>query len=177
MATFEEAIPHILKHEGGFVNHPADPGGATNWGISLRFLKGRGMIGDYDGDGDVDIDDIRIMTEENAKTLYRVHFWEPNGYERIEVQDIANKVFDLSVNMGPVRAVKILQESLRDCRRDLKVDGVFGPKTLASTNGANPSMLLGAMRANQRHYYESLIRQNGKLAAFRKGWLRRAVAI
>jgi len=177
MATFEEAIPHILKHEGGFVNHPADPGGATNWGISLRFLKTQGLLGDYDCDGDVDIDDIRIMTEEAAKYVYLTHFWDPNGYDRIEVQDIANKVFDMSVNMGPSRAVKILQESLRDCRQDLKVDGAFGPKTLAATNNANPSMLLGAMRANQRHYYEGLIRANGKLAAFRKGWLRRAVAI
>ena len=177
MATFEEAIPLILKHEGGFVNHPADPGGATNWGVSLRFLKSKGLIGDYDGDGDVDIDDIRIMTETHAKKIYRTYFWDPNGYDRIDMQDIANKAFDMSVNMGPRRAVKILQESLRDCRRDLKIDGAFGPKTLAATNGANPSMLLGAMRANQRHFYEGLIRNNEELAVFRTGWLRRAVSI
>ena len=58
MGCFSKAITVILKHEGGFSNHSSDPGGATNYGISLRWLKSEGLYGDLDDDGDVDIDDI-----------------------------------------------------------------------------------------------------------------------
>jgi lysozyme family protein len=73
MAVFETAIDVVLRHEGGFVNNVHDSGGATNFGISLRFLRDYPGDGDFDGDGDVDIDDIRKMTLTDAKRVYRKH--------------------------------------------------------------------------------------------------------
>ena len=143
MSTFDLAIPTILAHEGGFVDDPDDPGGATNWGISLRYYRkldwpnidvdvmGLGD-GDLDGDGDVDVDDIKVMTRYQALAIYNSQWWVRYKYYLINPQVIATKVFDLSVNMGAGRAHRLLQQALRAVGREVEVDGVVGPKTRAA---------------------------------------------
>src|SRR6266481_707309 len=104
MSTFELAIPVILRHEGHFVNNPADPGGATNFGVSLRWLKSQGLAGDINNDGDIDIDDIKILTPAIAGEFYRTKWWNAYQYGNLVAQAVGTKVFDMSVNMGPPRA-------------------------------------------------------------------------
>lgn len=183
MSTFEKAIPQILLHEGGYVNHPSDPGGATNWGISLRFLQGvPAVYGDVDNDGDVDAQDIRNMTVDEAKLIYKTFWWDKYRYGLIWDQTVATKVFDLSVNMGAVRAHKLLQMALNKAfSLNLTVDGVLGNASMASINavadGNQEQMLLTAYSNEAWGFYQRLITGNPKFKAFEKGWKNRAFSL
>ena len=172
MSRFDDAFPVILAHEGGYVDDPADPGGATHYGISLRFLRREGL--DLNMDGDVDGDDVRGMTKTAAMALYREFFWEQNGYSRIVDSQVATKVFDLCVNMGAPRAHRLLQKALNACKYTLEVDGVFGPKTLLATNQAEARELLLALCSEAADYYRVLVELKPQLGRFLNGWLKRA---
>lgn len=182
MSTFERAIPHILKHEGGWVNHPNDPGGATNFGVSLRFLADYPNVGDFDGDGDVDAQDIKNMTVEQAMMIYKMFWWDKFGYGRINDQTIATKVLDLSVNMGSVRAHKLLQAALNKAfSLRLTVDGILGNASISTINAAmdgdQEQTLLTAYCDEAWGFYQRLIAGNPKFKVFEKGWRNRAYAI
>ena len=181
MSSFENAIPVLLQHEGGFVNHPSDPGGATNYGISLRFLANHPEIGDFDGDGDVDVQDIANMTVEDACNVYRQFWWDKYRYYLINDQTIATKVFDMSVNMGASRAHRILQASLnKTFGLQLDVDGIIGNATLGVVNACQDDVeqaLLTTICNEQYGFYERLIQNDPSLAVFRNGWRNRAFSI
>ena len=172
MASFDLAIPHVLRHEGGWVDDPVDPGGATNYGISLRFAQQEGL--DFDGDGDVDADDVRGLTQAQAGEIYRERFWDRYGYEQITDQRIAAKVFDACVNTGPVRAHRFLQRALCAVGRAVEVDGSAGPKTIAATNEADSDRLMVELIREQANFYRTLAELKPRLAKFLKGWMRRA---
>jgi lysozyme family protein len=178
---FDDAILITLKHEGGFVNDPVDPGGATNWGMSIRYLKGRGDLdgdgrldGDIDGDGDIDVNDVRKMTMEQAIDLYYTGFWLKYGYDAIDDFDIAAKIFDMTVNMGSIQAGKLTQRALNRLGQNLVVDGKLGAKSFAAINYEDPEMLLAELRQQQANFYLNLIRRNPSFAKYKRGWLRRA---
>lgn len=176
MAKCDDALPTVLANEGGFVNHPDDPGGATNYGVSLRFLRGMGVdFGDLDGDGDVDVDDVRRMTAAKAAACYRLVFWDSLGLDRLSNQAVATKLFDLSINMGKVRAVRLFQRALIRMGHPIVEDGDFGPATLAAANLSLPGLLLEQFRAQAKAFYSALIVRNPRLAAFRRGWHNRAM--
>jgi lysozyme family protein len=181
MSTFEEAIPHILKHEGGYVNHVNDTGGATNYGVSLRFLKGIGEIGDFNGDGVVNIEDIKAMTVDDAAEVYRSQWWDKYRYGRINDQTIATKVLDLSVNMGASRAHKLLQMALNKAfGLRLVVDGVIGPNTISVINAIEDDTeqkLLTAYCDCAWGFYQAIIRNNPSQKVFERGWKNRAYAL
>lgn len=173
MAKFEEAIDVILDHEGGFVDHPKDPGGATNYGISLKWLQREGM--DLDQSGAVDVADILFLTVDKAKELYRTGFWNPMRCEEINDQTIATKHFDMGVNMGVRRAVRILQTSCNSLGSKLMVDGIPGPNTIHEANRWEPRFLLKELQLEQRVYYKTLVNlYPDKFTVFLKGWLDRA---
>lgn len=179
MATFENAIDVILRHEGGFVNHPNDPGGATNFGISLRFLAEHPEDGDFDGDGDVDVQDIMNMDPQQAAELYRKYWWDKYGYGRINDQTIATKIFDHSVNMGAKRAHILLQTALNKAfGLNLTVDGVLGKASFSAinmcTDGEEEQILLSAFCDEVWGFYDRLIKGNSKYKPFERGWKRRA---
>jgi lysozyme family protein len=175
MADFNKAIEITLGHEGGYVNHPNDPGGATQYGISLRFLKSESpLLGDVDNDGDVDADDIKKMTRAQATEIYRKHFWDKYGYSQFSSQDVANKVFDMCVNMGSRQAHKLLQRACCANLQHCNDDGLIGPKTLAASNCCNSEALLTSLRSEQAGFYRTLAAAKPKFNAFKKGWLRRA---
>ena len=111
MAKFSDAIGYVLDNEGGYSEHPSDPGGETFWGISLRYLKGTGEYGDIDDDGDIDADDIRAMTMADAEGFHFRDFWTPLKLDTVESQAVATRVFDMAVNMGLRAAVKIAQKA------------------------------------------------------------------
>jgi len=125
MSSFQIAVNLTLKHEGGFTDNPADPGGATNMGITQRDMPGIF---------------IRDLTINQAEAFYQSKFWNPL-YSGIIDQNIANKLFDMGVLFGVGTAVQILQETLRSTY-NIGVDGNFGPETLAALNHFEPVMLL-----------------------------------
>lgn len=176
VANFDAAIPYILANEGGYSNNPNDPGGVTNHGISLRFLKTLGLMGDIDQDGDVDADDILALSPAIAKTFYRNSFWNPHKLDKLNSQGLATKILDMGVNLGSSKANKILQSSANFCLQGhaLKVDGVIGPKTLASVNSIDEKLLIPLLISDLSNYYLRLCNINPALNVFLKGWLKRA---
>ncbi len=180
MSELKLAMPTIFLHEGRYVNNKSDPGGATNFGISLRFLKSIGDIdndgwldGDIDQDGDVDVEDIKKMSEKEATKLYALYFWDKYQYGSIQDQLIATKVFDLSINMGSVGAHKCTQRALRAALGStLLEDGILGANTIKAVNLANSVKLLPALKSEAAGYYRSIKYKGSK--NFLKGWLNRA---
>lgn len=176
MASFDIAIKTILRNEGGYVNHRNDPGGATNWGISLRFLRDNKEynLGDVDKDGDLDEKDIRDLSVMSARSIYSNYFWKPFSYNRINSTLVATKIFDMAVNMGPTQAHKLVQRAVNTLSPNpLVVDGQFGPKTLAAVNSLDPETIRDQIRKYQLGFYEQIIKANPKLEVFRNGWTNR----
>ncbi len=190
-SNFDLALPTILEHEGGYVDNVHDPGGATNFGISLRYLQGRGDLdgdgfqdGDIDRDGDIDAADIKAMDKGDAAQFYKTGFWYPGKYGLINSQLLSTKAFDLGVNMGIKQGAKCVQRALRADGTDVKDDGVFGPVTLDAINGRDALILLAATRSEAAGFYRALILRNSALrkrmidvpdfSVFKNGWLRRA---
>lgn len=173
------ALAFVLRHEGGFSDDPVDPGGTTHYGISLRYLRGLGVhLGDIDGDGDVDADDIRALTRADAAAIYKRDWWDRYLYADLPAP-VAVKVFDLAVNMGANQAHKILQRAVNRLHPSapvLKIDGVLGPATRAAAVACKPAELLDALRTEAANFYLLLIAAKPALARFRRGWLRRAAA-
>lgn len=195
MAKFSDAIGYVLDNEGGYSEHPSDPGGETFWGISLRYLKGTGEHGDIDEDGDIDADDIRAMTMADAEGFYFRDFWTPLKLDKVESQAVATRVFDMAVNMGLRAAVKIAQKAANAFQRavspepeegeerkfapgpNLKIDGRLGKKTLARLNdlgGIDPIAFMVVLREKHAAFYKALVKKNPSLRVFLNGWLRRA---
>ncbi len=182
MSSFRMALPTVFFHEGRYTNHPADPGGATDWGISVEFLRKTGDLnhdgfqdGDINHDGRIDIQDIRKLSRENAENLYRMYFWENQGYEKISDQIVATKLFDLAVNMGNRMANRLSQRAIRSAIRiTLEEDGILGNASIRAINLANPVKLLPALKSEAAGFYRSIRLKNGHHNQFIRGWLNRA---
>ena len=161
MPNFREAVEFVLKNEGGYSKDPYDPGGETKFGISKRSYP--------------DLD-IPSLTMEEAMTIYQTNWWSRYHYTRIESQQLATKILDMSVNMGPKKAHKIVQRALNTilhCK--LKVDGILGDKTFSALNSVKDvEQTHRAMSHYQAKFYESLWTRVKKLTRFKRGWLRRA---
>lgn len=168
MTKFELAIRKTLEHEGGYVDHPNDPGGATKYGISLRWY--RSVI-----DPNATVNDIKSMSVEDAKTLYRDHFWI-DAYDRIFSERVAAKVFDMAVNMGKSQAHKLAQRAAQACGAKLEDDGVLGPVSIGAINGIDEGAMMAALKATQAAFYRSLASAKPQFKSFINGWLKRAYA-
>jgi lysozyme family protein len=176
VSQFDPALAYLLPHEGGFVDDAADPGGATNFGISLYWLKHSGdlTLADVNHDGRVDIADIARLTVREAGALYRKHWWDFYQLEHVENQAVASKLFDHAVNMGGIPAIRQLQSALLGIGEMVGCDGKLGPLTLAAINRSASAPLLGAFCACLTMFYQTLAATKPKLARFEKGWIRRA---
>ena len=182
-SLFSRALPFVLQHEGGISADPDDPGGITRWGISLRWLIKAGQLdldhdglkdGDVDGDGDIDAADILAMPRERAASLYRHHWWEKGGYDRIRDPVVAVKTFDFAVNMGFGPAHRCLQRAARACRHLIADDGVIGPQTLAAANAIEGNALAAALKSEAAGFYRGLVTARPVFAKYEQGWLNRA---
>lgn len=182
MSPYDYAIGFVLAHEGGFVDHPDDPGGATNRGISLRFLRTQHPdAADIDGDGDIDADDIRLLTEDDARDLYRSRFWDALRLDDLPGA-VAAAVFDTAVNCGPGRAVRFLQAACNGLSDHLQLteDGALGPKTRRGVgivaDRFGEQQLAEAVLWARQDYYNRLAAES-RFRPFHLGWSRRVSAL
>lgn len=159
--NFEQIIINVLKNEGGYVNDPVDAGGETNFGISKRSYP------------DVDIKNITL---DQAKTIYKRDFWDKQQYNNIDNIIIATKIFDLSVNMGAPKANILIQRALRSVGRKVNEDGILGVATLNAINKTSSTELLAALRSEAAGYYRSIVISKKEQSKFLQGWLNRAYA-
>lgn len=168
VSRFDKAMEHVFRWEGGLVDNPNDPGGRTNFGISFRWLEEHGI--DIDGDGAVTPKDIDTLTPERASSLYARFFWSP-ALDKIESDAVAIYLFDMMVNMGSDRAVRIAQEAC-----GAETDGRLGRKTLEAINAVQSNSLVDRMREIRSQFYRRLAAKKPALAVFLRGWLSRAAA-
>lgn len=179
MADFELAFKKTIKHEGGYNDVKGDAGGATNFGVSLRFLqdvyKGFDWV-DINNDGKVDATDIRGLTIDDAKKIYFEHFWQKQKCDSIASNELAAKLFDMSVNMGLTQAAKLLQRACNACGKNLVVDGKLGPASMIAIDSLSSVELIAALRYECVQFYLNLVEKNATFSKFLKGWLKRAVS-
>jgi len=150
--TFDEAFVALLGNEGGYVNNSADPGGATNWGITARVAIANGYIGD-----------MRYLSQDTAKGIYKKLYWDAVRGDELPPALVFH-VFDAAVNSGPAQAIKWLQQAVGTVP-----DGVLGAITLAATQRADVGRLVAAFSAGRLDFMTNL----PTWAAFGKGWARR----
>lgn len=178
--TVEQIAREIVSREGGYVNDPDDPGGATNFGVTIHTMRNLGL--DLNQDGRVDTADVKALTIEDAVDIFVTHYFRKPKINLLPA-DLQATVFDMQVNAGS-NAVKILQRLLADFGEPVKVDGALGPMTAAATKRANDKAgryFYNAYGIARRNYYFSLADrrpQSRKYARTRAGskggWIRRA---
>lgn len=154
-------IPRILKHEGGFVDHPKDPGGATNRGVTIGTLKRLGI--DVDGDGDSDITDLRNLRESDAVRVFKLFYADKVQADLLPI-GLDYAMTDFAVNSGPSRAAKHLQRIL-----GIEQDGDIGPKTLAKVSACDPAALIASLSDSRLRFLRAL----DTWPEFGRGWQRR----
>ncbi|MDO6521372.1 holin-associated N-acetylmuramidase [Shimia thalassica] len=175
-----EIAREIVAREGGYVNDPDDPGGATKYGVTIHTMRQLGL--DLDADGDVDAADVKRLSRDKAESIFLEHYFRrPRIHQLPEM--LQPSVFDMYVNAG-ANAVKILQTLLRDMGQSVSVDGVIGPKTIDATQLASqnaPEHLADAYGIARRNYYFRLAdrrpasRKYARARAGGKGgWIKRA---
>ena len=157
MSNFEKCLEIILHHEGGYVNHPKDPGGETNLGVTKRVYEEWGGT-----------KDMKDLTVEDVAPIYKKNYWD-----RVRGNDLPNGldlcIFDFAVNAGPGRAAKMIQKMI-----GVTVDGGIGPNTLRALGlyeeevGGVAEVILEYQKQRQA-YYESL----STFDTFGRGWTRR----
>jgi len=163
MADFEKAIQLILKHEGGYVDHPSDPGGATNRGITFNLFKRySGLIGLLPTK-----DQLRELTELQAKQIYHLEFWDKMNGDKFQDQQVAEIVFDAFVNAGK-GALKSFQKAV-----GVAADGQIGPKTLEVLHQQNQKIVFMNFKEVRAMYYQDLVKRKPQLGVFLNGWMNR----
>ncbi len=132
MLSVRSIADDIVAREGGYVDDPDDPGGPTNYGVTIRTLRALGL--DLNADGDVDLGDLRRLTPDQAADIFVDHYFRRPRIAMLP-GPLQASVFDMYVNAGS-NAVRILQRLLRDMGFDLAVDGVIGPLTARAAHRA-----------------------------------------
>ena len=153
---FERAFDLLITHEGGFGNHPDDPGGATMYGVTEVVARAEGYIGP-----------MRDLSLDFAKQVYRKRFWDACRCDQMP-DVIRYPLFDAAVNSGPSQAIKWLQVAV-----GVKADGVIGPITQQTVNVLPAQVTRQKMIGNRLRFMTNL----NNWPSFSKGWARRIAAI
>lgn len=158
--SFERCLPLVLEHEGGFVNHPDDPGGITNLGCTKatweRWIGRRCTVGE-----------MQALTPADVAPLYREKYWNKVRADDLPA-GIDYCVFDTAINSGPGRAAKFLQEVV-----GATPDGVIGPRTIAVAHAADPRQVIDAYCAARLAWLQEL----STWPTFGHGWGRRVTDV
>lgn len=147
---FDKAVELILKHEGGYVNDPRDPGGETKYGISKRSYPNV---------------DIKNLTIEQAKSIYKKDFWDKLRCDELSFE-VAVILFDMGVNSGISRAVRILQKTVGSTQ-----DGIIGPQTIKMANKSDPVIVSEKYTTERILFYSGL----NTFSVYKGGWVRRSI--
>lgn len=150
--TFDEIFDRVIKHEGGYVNNPADPGGETNWGVTIRTARANGYAGRM-------ID----MTRDQAKEIYRAAFWERVRGEKLH-SALAFQLFDACVNHGIGNGVRMLQRAA-----GVADDGLIGEVTLRAVQAVSAPDMVMRFNAERLEFYTKL----KTFSTFGRGWVNR----
>lgn len=158
--NWDTALAHILKYEGGYVNHPADPGGMTNLGVTKRVWE------EWTGKPATEAD-MRALTPAMVAPLYKKRYWDAVcGDELPSGVDLC--VVDCAVNAGVGRAAQLLQQAV-----GVTVDGKIGPKTLAAVTAMPADKVIEKFCDLREAHYKSL----PTFATFGKGWMNRLASV
>jgi lysozyme family protein len=183
-ANFENAYATLQLKEGGYSNASSDRGGETYRGIARKYHS--------DWEGWTVIDDIKKYTpnlkmlnetlnnnanlQNGVKEFYFINFWKFYRISEIISQEVANKIFDIFVNINPISAGKIVQNSLNEIKKEwVEVDGIIGNKTIIAINATFPAVLLAQLKLNQISHYEREVILNPEQIVNFLGWIRRAL--
>lgn len=182
MKTVQEIADEIVAREGGYVNDPADPGGATNFGVTIGTMKRLGI--DLTGDGRVTEADLRALTRDKAAEIFIRHYFEQPKLHLLP-EALQPSVFDMYVNAG-ANAIRLLQRMLGEMGAPLADDGQLGPVTLRAAHAAAaeaPEYIADAYAIARRNYYYALGDARPASRKFARardggkgGWIRRAEA-
>lgn len=179
MADFNIAHKLTSRVEGGYVNHPNDPGGETIFGIARNYYPNwEGWKAVDWSKGQPGFPNNMENLRELADTFFKKEFWDTIRGDEIQDQDIANEIYDSSVNFGRSRAVKMAQEAVKiGFGADIDVDGKIGPKTIAALNSCtNKPWLYQLMNMIQGKQYLEIVEKQPKKAVFLRGWIQQRVS-
>lgn len=166
---FKKCLEFVLQFEGGYVNHPNDPGGETNKGIiKTEYDK-------YRHSKNLPLQSVKLITEDEVQEIYFNNYWVKNFCDQMPVK-IALIHFDTSVNCGVRQAGKFLQRAL-----GVSDDGFIGPATLKKLKEVKDTIGLNNLSSNylnqRKNYYIIISEKNPKLKVFLKGWNNRVSAL
>lgn len=184
-SSFEIAVSHLFKEEGGIENDKEDKGGVTNYGISLNFLKqlicqNPSLITDWDfhHNGVIDSYDISHMNKNNAKWIYKTQWWDKYNYGEITYQALSNKVLEISVNMGPKRAAFFLIKAYHilyggsPIIETSKLNNMILSKINSLSEGDNEKIIKKLEELCVQHYF-NIVKKDPSQQKFLRGWIRR----
>lgn len=154
---FLRAVALVLRHEGGYVKDGSDPGGETKFGICKKTYPEL---------------DIAALTRDEAVAIYHRDWWAPHRYGELP-PDLACKVFDLAVNLGPRTVALVLQNACAECGQDIAPDGAIGARTLAAAKACDEAALLAAFKLQAANHYQDLAARHPALRRYLAGWLAR----
>lgn len=152
--NFDQAFDKLLGHEGDYVDHPADPGGATRWGVTERVARANGYTGD-----------MRDYPVEHAKAIYRSAYWDAVRADELP-EAVRYAVFDAAVNSGVRQAITWLQRAVK-----VMDDGRIGPQTMLAVKTSNHEVTLRRMLSQRLKFMTHL----PNWPSFSRGWARRIV--
>jgi lysozyme family protein len=156
----DEIIDEILSAEGGYVDDPADRGGCTNFGITLATLA------EWRG-GEVDCEDVRALTETEARDIYYNEYIQRPGFDRLP-REIQPLMVDSAVQHGPRAVIKWLQKAV-----GAAPDGVIGPQTINAVMGSDLEHVHNSVLAKRVRFYGAIISNDHSQARFAEGWMNR----
>jgi len=163
MADFLRALPYVLKNEGGWSDDPNDPGGATNYGITLAEAQKHGIA---------DKEALKNISPEKVAEIYHTDYWQFDG---VNDQRVATKVFDIHVNMGD--SIRVIQNALNRLGACLAIDGIYGKATESALNAFDPDHILDMLCRVAAEKYQSIVYHRPASSVFLKGWLIRAAKV
>ena len=166
MADVNKLAPYILKWEGGFVDHKADKGGATNMGVTIGTWRQNGY--DKDGDGDIDVIDLKLLTKQDViNRILKPHYWDRWKADQIVSQPIANILVDWVWGSGKWGII-IPQRLL-----GVEVDGIVGQQTITAVNKQSPADLFARIKTARLTFLNDIVKNNPSQRVFLKGWINR----
>lgn len=165
MADFDPAVELVLKHEGSeYTDHPLDSGGPTKFGITLQTLVlARGLGASKE--------DIKNLTKEEAKEIYRRLYWSPNRFGFISVQKVSDVLFDQAVLLGGPSASKRAQIALKRLGKNLNVTGKWDTNTISTINSTDPVEFGVEFLIECQEFLTELVTSKPSQLIFMKGWL------